>query len=125
MKKLLAVLLCLGLSGCATSGKPIAQDKVLQIKEGITTKQEVLALLGNPSSDTLNGDGKEILMYMYVNYKTRASTFIPVVGLMTGGGDMKQQSVQILIDKTGKVEKYILTDSQTPVNSGLLNQNQK
>jgi outer membrane protein assembly factor BamE (lipoprotein component of BamABCDE complex) len=122
MKKCLIPLLLVFCFGCATYGKPLGMDKISQIKEGITTKQEVIGLLGNPNTDTLNGDGKELLMYIYTNYKTRPSTYIPVVGLMTGGGNMKQQSVQILVDKSGKVEKIISTDSSTLINSGLLNQ---
>lgn len=122
MKKFLLLVLCLGLVGCATSGKQIEQDKVSQIKEGVTTKEEVIALMGKPETHTLNGDGKELMMYMHLNMNTRASTYIPVVGLFTGGADMKQQSLQILIGNDGKVEKYIFTDSDSPINTGLLNQ---
>jgi len=124
MKRIILVVLALGLLGCATSGKPIQQDKVVQIKEGVTTKEEVIALMGKPAIHTLNGDGKEIMMYTHIKANTRASSFIPVVGLFVSGADMKQQSLQILIGKEGKVEKYIFTDSETPMNTGLANQGQ-
>lgn len=121
MQKILILFLCLFLIGCATSGKLIDQDKLSQIKEGITTKEEVINLLGKPEMISLTSDAKEIMMYHHLEYKTRASTFIPVVGLMTGGADMKQQILQILIDKNGKVEKFIFNDSGSKINSGLLN----
>lgn len=121
MKKFILGFLCFMLIGCASVGKPIEQNKLSQIKEGVTTKQEVIALLGKPEMVSLTSDAKEIMMYQHFTYKTRASTFIPVVGLMTGGGDMKQQILQILIDKDGKVEKYIFNNSDNPINSGLLN----
>lgn len=120
MKKFLMIM-CVFLIGCATAGKPIDQSKVSQIKEGVTTKQEVIALLGNPSMVSLTSDAKEILMYNFFQYKTHASTFIPVVGLFNGGADTNQQILQVLLDKNGKVEKYVFNNSNTPINSGLLN----
>jgi outer membrane protein assembly factor BamE (lipoprotein component of BamABCDE complex) len=121
MKKLLAVLLCFGLVGCATTGTKIEQDKVKQIKEGITTQEEVIALMGKPFMQNLTSDKKVIMMYQYAKVKNRASNFIPVVNVFAGGMDMKQQILQILINENGIVEKYIFTDSNSPINSGLLN----
>ena len=121
-KNILLLILTLIFIGCATAGKPLDKDKISQIKEGTTTKQEVINLLGNPNSDSLSGDGKEILMYMYLNSSVRPSTYIPVVGLFTGGANQKMQSVQILIGKDEKVEKFISTNSDTPINTGLFNQ---
>ena len=121
MKKILLTVLFLGLVGCATSGKPIERDKLSQIKEGVTTKEEVINLLGKPEMISLTSDAKEIMMYTHFDYKMRASSFIPIVGLMIGGADMKQQVLQILIDKDGKVEKFIFNDSGSEINAGLLN----
>ena len=121
MKKLLTVLLCFGLLGCATTGTRIEQDKVKQIKEGITTREEVIALMGKPFMQNLTSDKKIIMMYQYAKVKNRASNFIPVVNVFAGGMDIKQQILQILINENGVVEKYIFTDSNSPINSGLLN----
>lgn len=121
MKKVLAVLICLGLVGCATTGTRIEPDKVKQIKEGITTQEEVIALMGKPFMQNLTSDKKVIMMYQYAKVKNRASNFIPVVNILAGGMDMKQQILQILINENGIVEKYIFTDSNSPINSGLLN----
>ena len=123
MKKTILILfigiLC---AGCATSGRMLDREKISQVKEGVTTKEEAITLLGQPNADTLNGDGKEILTYAAMKYRTRASTFIPVVGLMTGGADVNQQTVQILIGRDGRVERLISSDSANNINSGLLNQ---
>lgn len=121
MKKILAILICLGLMGCATTGTKIEQDKVKQIKEGITTQEEVIALMGKPFMQNLTSDKKVIMMYQYAKVKNRATNFIPVVNVFAGGMDMKQQILQILINENGVVEKYIFTDSNSPINSGLLN----
>ncbi len=122
MKKLfLAGLIGLFLAGCATVGKPIEQSKIQQIKEGITTKQEVIQLLGKPFMVNLTSDGKSILMYQYVKVKNKATNFVPVVNIFAGGMDMNQQILQILLDKNDIVEKYILNDSNSEINSGLSN----
>jgi outer membrane protein assembly factor BamE (lipoprotein component of BamABCDE complex) len=116
------MMFIVSLVGCATSGRMLDRDQISQIKQDITTKEEVITLLGKPNADTMDGDGKEILTYASMKYRTRASTFIPVVGLMTGGADVDQQTVQILIGHSGVVEKIISSDSANKINSGLLNQ---
>jgi len=121
VKKIVAVLICLGLIGCATTGTRIEQDKVKQIREGITTQEEVIALMGKPFMQNLTSDGKIIMMYQYTKVKNKAANFIPVVNILAGGMDMEQQIFQILIDENGVVEKYIFTDTNSPINSGLLN----
>ena len=116
------ILISFILVGCATVGTKIDQDKLSQIKEGITTKQEVINLLGKPYMVTLTSDGKTMFMYQYVKASNRAVNFVPVVDLFAGGMDMNQQMLQVLIGKDDKVEKYIFNDNTTPINSGLLNQ---
>ena len=121
MKKILTVLICLALTGCATSGTRIQPDKVKQIKEGVTTQEEVIELMGKPFMQNLTSDGKIIMMYQYTKVKNRATNFIPIANLLAGGMDMEQQIFQVLIDKNGVVEKYMFTDTSSPINSGLLN----
>ena len=122
MRKILLILASVILVGCATVGTKIDQDKLSQIKEGVTTKQEVINLLGKPYMVTLTSDGKTMFMYQYVKASNRAVNFIPGVDLLAGGMDMSQQILQVLIGKDDKVEKYIFNDSNTPINLGLLNQ---
>jgi len=124
MKRLVYLFITLVfLSGCVTSGTKIDQNKVTQIKEGITTEQNVIQLLGNPYTKTLTSDGRTIMLYHYVKVKNRASNFIPVANLLVGGMDMQQQMLTVLIGQDGKVEKYTLNDSATPINSGMINTN--
>lgn len=112
---------CMFIVGCATVGKPIDQDQLSLIKEGVTTKQEVISLLGKPYMTNLISDGKIILMYQYVKASNRPQNFFPVIGLFAGGMDMSQQILQVLIGKDDKVEKFNFSDSKTPINYGLLN----
>jgi len=122
MKRFYLLIICLSLiSGCATVGTKMNQENIAQIKEGITSQEEVIASMGQPYMQTLTSDGKIIMMYQYTKVKNRAINFIPIVNLLAGGMDMKQQILQILVDKNGIVEKYIFTDSNSDINSGLFN----
>lgn len=121
MKKELLLLSVLLVAGCATVGNKVDTSKVSQIKEGVTTEQEVIQILGTPYMKTLSSDGKTIMLYQYTKVKNRASNFIPVVNLFTGGMDMQQQMLTVLIGKDGKVEKYTMNASNSAINSGLLN----
>lgn len=122
MKQFYPIIIFLSLiSGCATVGRQINEANLAQIKEGVTTQEEVIASMGKPYMQTLTSDGKIIMMYQYTKVKNRATNFIPVVNILAGGMDMKQQILQILIDENGIVEKYIFTDSNSDINSGLLN----
>lgn len=125
LHRVVAVLMFLvgvfSLIGCASVGKPIDQNKISQIKEGVTTEQEVIAILGNPYMKTLSSDGEIIMLYQYTKVKNRASNFIPVVNVFSSGMDMRQQMLTILINKDGKVEKYTMNDSASEINSGLAN----
>ncbi len=117
----LLFVFCNFILGCASSGKKIEQNKVSQIKEGVTTEQEIISLFGPPYIKTLNSDGKIIMSYQYTKIKNRASNFIPVVNILNGGMDMHQQLLIVLINKEGKVEKYTINDANSEINSGLLN----
>ncbi|MDD5568465.1 MAG: outer membrane protein assembly factor BamE [Candidatus Omnitrophica bacterium] len=121
MKNLILLAITIVLAGCASVGKSIDQNKMSQIKEGVTTEQEVIAILGKPYMKTLFSDGKITMMYQYTKVKNRASNFIPIYNIFSSGMDMQQQMLTILIDKSGKVEKYTMNDSNTAINSGLVN----
>ena len=109
------------LSGCATSGNKIPQDKLGQIKEGVTTEQEVVQILGAPYMKTLDSEGKTIMLYQYTKVSNRAQNFIPVVGLLNSKMDVQQKMLTVLIGLDGKVIKYTFNDSNSQINSGLLN----
>ena len=121
MRPIIIFFCVLILSGCATAGKKVDRAKLDKIKEGVTTEQEVIGLLGNPSMKTLDSGGKTIMLYNYAKIKNKAVNFVPIVNLFAGGLDMKQQMLTVLIGTDGKVEKYTFNDSDSDINSGLIN----
>lgn len=51
------------LAGCATAGHQFNMNATNQIKIGTSTKNDVVAILGNPSSEFIHGDG-----HLFLNY---------------------------------------------------------
>ena len=113
-------------AGCAhqTHGKRIDQETVSQIKKGVTTKDEVEALLGPPTNISMLGDGRRMMLYNFMEVSTQATatSFIPFVGGLIGGaGQQRTQSLQIIITKSGVVEDYEYLDRLENSEGGLSN----
>jgi hypothetical protein len=77
-------------SACATTnrtGRPIDETKVVQIKDGITTLNDIISLFGAPQSASVNGS-KTLFIYQYI--------------VTNGGGSHKTET----IDSTSITTKY-------------------
>lgn len=109
MKKVFGVLLIMVLLGlgCASQGnKQIAQDEIVnQIEPGVSTKEDVKRLVGEPTMVDFSDSGQEKWVYQYVRAKTRATSFIPVAGMLVGGADTKTHSLTIIFNDDGTVQK--------------------
>lgn len=117
--KYLSMALIIMLAGCASYGKKIDAQAVQKIEQGVTTEQEVYALLGKPMSSSITQDGKKFLMYMHVKSQAKASSFIPIVGAFAGGADTESTQVQIWIEN-GVVSQISHTMSESEMQTGLL-----
>lgn len=106
--------------GCAASGTRLSKEDIQKIKEGETTRAQVIEMLGAPPISTLGSDGKEIFTYHFSSLKMSPQNFIPVVGLIQSRTNMNIQMTHILFTKDGIVEKITSTDSQSNIRSGLI-----
>src|SRR5690554_6309650 len=104
MKKIAAIAAALILAGCASSGVRVTDDQMSQFKEGQTTKQDVIAALGQPTTTMRNSDGTTMVMYTYSEARTRGSTFIPIVGAFAGGVDTRSSNVVLTFDQRGVLQ---------------------
>ena len=112
-------------SGCMSYdtelGTQMTAEKVTQIKKGITTRAEVEALLGPPTSVTMLGNGKRVMSYHYTGTKgemhATAMSYVPIVGLFAGGskasGVVHTQTLQVMLSDAGVVEDYEFSDTST------------
>ncbi|EJH9359906.1 hypothetical protein NF733_004668, partial [Escherichia coli] len=88
------------LSGCSTSGNQNLKNETPQslqskIIKNKTTKTELLTKLGEPDTRTTLDDGNEQWRYFMYNNQFNATTFIPVVGLFTGGSQTQSKTIEI------------------------------
>lgn len=92
----------LSLAGCLCSSShvtfnpsdpAIAQSTASQIKLGETTKDQLIALLGTPSSQSVDGKGVETLRYIYEMQKNTSFYF-----LIVNISDEKKEQLELLYE---------------------------
>jgi outer membrane protein assembly factor BamE (lipoprotein component of BamABCDE complex) len=111
----LAVLLC----GCASVGRKLDESKVDQIKKGVTTRDQVVQLVGSPDQITRDGFGRVMFQYIYSRATTKPSTFIPIVGAFTGGADVQSQMLMVTFDTNNAVSDLFSSYEVNEINSGV------
>jgi outer membrane protein assembly factor BamE (lipoprotein component of BamABCDE complex) len=123
-KSFAGVALVALLAGCATSGneklKEHTQSSISQkITEGKTTKNEVTAALGQPAAISFTDAGNEIWTYKHARATPQAQNFIPLVGLISSGADVKTKELVIMFNKDDVVSKYTMREADEVVKRGL------
>ncbi|WP_323663698.1 hypothetical protein [Pectobacterium carotovorum] len=122
MKKFIIVtLVSLTLSGCYSFGnqtlKNVTQEDVkAKIVKGKTTKAEVLTAFGEPDK-RITSDDEEKWSYSMHNYRSKPTSYIPIVGILTGGTDIEEKSILITF-KGEKVSSYEFTASASEMKRG-------
>ncbi|EPV6061360.1 hypothetical protein ACV7YZ_004509, partial [Escherichia coli] len=112
------------LSGCSISGNQNLKNETPQslqskIIKNKTTKTELLTKLGEPDTRTTLDDGKEQWKYFMSNNQFNATTFIPVVGLLTGGSQTQSKTLEI--DFKGEtVSKWTFSSDNNNTKTGIL-----
>lgn len=94
------------LSACGATGVQVKPDELTSFKKGVTTEPDVIAKLGNPTSQTITSDGNTMIMYNYMAYQTRAQSFIPIAGAFVGGADVQSSMVMFRFGPDGKMIDY-------------------
>lgn len=113
------------LSGCSISGNQNLKNETPQslqskIIKNKTTKTELLTKLGEPDTRTTLDDGKEQWKYFMSNNQFNATTFIPVVGLLTGGSQTQSKTLEI--DFKGEtISKWTFSSDNNNTKTGILN----
>lgn len=119
MKRLIALVAAVALAGCASSGVQVKPEQMTEFKKGVTTEAEVIQKLGRPNMVRTDGNGGKMLIYAYAQSQVRAATFIPVVGALAGGADVKSTSAMFMFDANGKLMDYSNSASEYGSGTGL------
>lgn len=112
------------ISGCSTSGNQHLKNETSQslqsnIIKNKTTKSEIITALGEPETKTTLDSGNEEWTYSMDNNQFDATTFIPVVGLLTGGSQTQAKTLEIEF-KGETVSKWSFSENTSRMNTGLI-----
>lgn len=108
MKTVLVVLSLLFVVGCAAHrefGRPIDPQTITEMKQGVTTKDEVRTKLGKPFSVSQNEKGETIWTYAYSVFDSHR---VPTP-FSKGEYSMSSKTATITFDPEGKFQHYILS----------------
>jgi len=128
MKKFILIIICFSLIGCTTvyGTKNLDNETIALIVKGETTKEEVLELLGKPSSkitsnyempDVMGIDMSKIMPYetwtytkVVANNSISGKNFIQYLGTGSGTVIEETKSLTVQFDKNGVVQSYASID---------------
>lgn len=110
------------LSGCSSTGNQILRNETSQslqskIVKNKTTKSEITSALGEPDTRTTLDSGNESWRYFMVNNQINASSFIPFVGLFTGGSQSQARTLDIDF-KGDIVSQWSFSENNSTTQSG-------
>jgi outer membrane protein assembly factor BamE (lipoprotein component of BamABCDE complex) len=121
MKKLMLLFCTLSIFGCTSFGTKVTEQQAAQFAPGKTTRDQVIANLGQPNQNMRNADGSSTLVYSHLSMSMNAATFIPIVGALAGGASTSQEMVTFRFDKAGYLIDHSSTNGGSDVSLGLLN----
>jgi len=101
-----------------STGTKVDTAQIQQFQKGATTYDQVVAALGDPTSVSTASDGKKAAVYSYAQSKIRPESFIPYVGLVAGGADVKSTAVVFRFDANERLVDYSSTMSNAGAGYG-------
>jgi outer membrane protein assembly factor BamE (lipoprotein component of BamABCDE complex) len=102
----LSALLAFVLAGCVSSGTNFNEDRVADIRKGVTTESELRQMFGEPGGTSLVSSGGRQLTWMYTEHKTSGQQFIPIAGPSLERGSSNHKMLMVTLDPEGKVADY-------------------
>jgi outer membrane protein assembly factor BamE (lipoprotein component of BamABCDE complex) len=115
MKKLImAIGVCIALSGCATShftaGRDFSSANVSSITKGKTTTTELKAMFGEPYAKSAVSETDEKWVYTYTNGSAHAQSYVVTMKVTTTG---TQKTLDVLI-RNDVVINYTFSEGPAP-----------
>ena len=126
--KRLAASLVIGLplfvAACAESGNTSIKNATYasvdaKIHDGVTTKDQVRAMYGDPAKVAFTDSGHEEWQYIFMTGRTDARNFIPVVGDLVQRGHGHEKTLTIIFNGN-VVWHHALSNSAVSSKTGVL-----
>ena len=111
-----SIVLAMVLAGCAaTSGNKFATTSIHNIKTGVSTKEDVVAIVGPAPVKNSGLDGTSVWTYSYVRAQATPSalSFVPIVGSVVGQNKQRvardEQTLIVTFNKSNIVSRCVYT----------------
>lgn len=113
-------------SGCVsgtTGNQQLTHDNVSKIEKGKTTRDEVIAILGEPIATQLLADGHRTMLYEGSQVKSEYGqnifqAAVPIIGPLvpsTNTQSTRSERLQIILDANDVVQDYEFSDNTSEV----------
>ena len=117
---LLTMAGCAGKSGNEKLGSMTKEQVSQQIVKGKSTKADVQAMLGDPTSASFDKDNNTQWTYVHARADAKAVNYIPFVSIFAHGYNTTTKSLVVLFDKDGVVKDYLSNEALGETKGGLL-----
>ncbi|WP_432261357.1 hypothetical protein [Cupriavidus sp. TMH.W2] len=99
------------LAACVSTGVDVKPEQLSNFLPGFSTLDEVTAQLGTPSSRATLRNGTMILVYSFATSKPHPESFIPFIGPLFAGGEIRSSTVLFEFDENGVLRSQRRTTS--------------
>ena len=94
------------LTSHAVADLSITQEKVNQIRPGLTTEEDLVRAFGPPATKMVCPPEEMALDWFYVS-PISAQNYIPVIGPALGGTQVRAWELWVVVGPHGEVKRYI------------------
>lgn len=114
MKRVCALFAtCLMLVSCVSTGVDVKPEQMSNFMLGFSTLGDVTTQLGTPSSQVTLRNGSTILIYSFATSKPHPESFIPFIGPLFSGGEIRSSTVLFEFDENGVLRSERRTTSSS------------
>ena len=106
IRSILAFVMLTCLTSHATAGKSITRAKVSQIIPGQTTEADLARAFGPPATKMVCPPEEMTLDWFYIS-PIAAQNYIPVIGPLLNGTQVKAWELWVVLRPNGTVRRYI------------------
>jgi len=105
------IVLCIMLVACVSTGVDVKPEQLSNFLPGFSTIDDVTTQLGTPTSQVTLKGGSTILIYSFATSKPHPESFIPFIGPLFAGGEIRSSNVLFEFDENGVLRSQRRTTS--------------
>ena len=103
--------LCVILTACISTGVDVRPEHLANFLPGFSTLEDVTAQLGAPTSVVTLKSGTAILIYSFATSRPHPESYIPFIGPLFSGGEIRSSTVLFEFDENGVLRSQRRTTS--------------